>query len=67
MTTTHKPHPRRRVDVASLALLVVGLASGLGAVWTIQALSVSPLVLVPSVVACTIGMLHLLKWESPRQ
>lgn len=66
MTTTHKPDPRRRVDGASLALLVVGFASGLGAFWTVQALSVSPLTLVPSAVACTIGALHLLKWESPR-
>ncbi|WP_138757671.1 hypothetical protein [Modestobacter altitudinis] len=64
MTTTTS---HRRLDVASLALLLVGLVFGVLAYWLITAHDVTPLVLIPSVVAITIGATHLTQREAPRR
>lgn len=67
MTTTHSYHPRarRRIDVASLLLLLVGLAVGVLAYWLVQNGNVNTLVIVPSVVAVLTGTRHLMKREAP--
>jgi len=60
-TTSH-----RRLDVAGLLLLLVGLAFGGLGYWLTVAHDVNALVLVPSVVAITTGATHLTKREAPR-
>jgi len=62
---TTMPHSHRRIDVAGLLLLLVGLISGCVAYWVITAYSLNPLILVPSVVAATTGASHLTKREAP--
>jgi len=54
-----------RLDGASVALLVVGLIFGALAYWLIVRDSTSPLILVPAVVAATVGATHLTKREAP--
>lgn len=61
MTTTTS---HRRLDVASLGLLLVGLVFGVLAYWLITVRHVNVLVLVPSIVAITIGATHLTKREA---
>jgi Na+/H+-translocating membrane pyrophosphatase len=61
-TTSH-----RRLDVASLALLLVGLVFGVLAYWLITVRDVNALVLVPSIVAITTGASHIAKREAPRR
>lgn len=65
MTTTHRHQSHRRLDISSLILLIVSLASGLGACVLILH-GISALVLVPSVVAATVGVMRLFKYEAPR-
>jgi hypothetical protein len=69
VTTTHSHHPRSRrsIDVAGFALLVCGLVFGAVALWLIEDRGYTPLLLVPSIVAATIGATHLTKWEAPRR
>lgn len=67
MTTTHRNHPRRRLDVPSLVLMIIGVASGAFCLWLIGASHVSALVLVPSIIAATIGASHLVKSEASRR
>lgn len=57
----------RQLDVASLALLVLGLVFGALSYWFITEHGQSPLVLIPSVVAATIGATHISKREAPRR
>lgn len=64
MTTTTS---HRRLDVASLALLLVGLVFGVLAYWLITVRDVNALVLVPSIVAITTGASHIAKREAPRR
>lgn len=74
MTTTHSRHRplpprhrgRRTVDLASLALLIVGLSFGVLAYVLITRNGASPLLLVPSVIAATLGGTHLTKRQAPR-
>jgi hypothetical protein len=47
-------------------LLLVGALSGLFSYWLITTADVNVLVIVPSIVAATIGALHLTKLEAPR-
>lgn len=54
----------RRLDVASLALLLVGLAFGVLAYWLITERGMNALILVPAVVAATTGALHITKREA---
>lgn len=58
-----RPSRARRLDVASLLLLVCGLTFGATAYWLIQKQGVNALVLVPSIAAATIGTTHLFKWQ----
>ncbi len=56
----------RRVDVASLALFLCGLTFGVLAYCLISERGMNPLVLIPAVVAATLGASHLVKYEAPR-
>ncbi|WP_460867073.1 hypothetical protein [Nocardioides pakistanensis] len=65
--TTQTPRSRRRLDLASLTLLLVGLIFGALSYWRIEYHGLNVLVIVPSVVAATTGATHLTKREAPRQ
>jgi ribose/xylose/arabinose/galactoside ABC-type transport system permease subunit len=67
MTTTRSTVALRRLDVASLALLLIGLVFGVFSYWLITAEELSPLVIVPSMVAAIFGATHLVKREAPRR
>ncbi len=64
---THRNTSRMRIDVASAALTVIGLAVGVVAYWLVTAQRANALVIVPSVVAVVIGVTHLVKRETPRE
>ncbi len=66
MVTNHKTTARRRLDLASAALTAIGLIFGVVAYWLITAEHANALVLVPSIIALTIGATHLIKREAPR-
>ena len=66
MTTTLKSQSRRRLDVSSLVLMVIGLVFGAIAYLLATYSGVNVLVIVPSVVAVTIGAMNLVKREAPR-
>lgn len=66
MTTTLKSQSRRRLDVSSLALMVIGLVFGTISYRLATYDDVNVLVIVPSVVAATIGAMNLVKREAPR-
>lgn len=57
---------RRRIDVPSLGLLLLGLVTGAIAYWLSVEADQSPLWLIPSVVAVTVGAMHLIKREARR-
>lgn len=61
-----KPAPRRRLDVASLFLLLTGLVFGAFSCWLVAAEHFNPVVLAPSVTAIITGGAHLTKREAPR-
>ena len=67
-TTTYSHHPRarRRLDVASLLLMLCGIAFGALAYWLVQDRNYNTLVIVPAIVAVTLGASRLVKWEAPR-
>lgn len=67
MTTTLKSHSRRRLDVSSLVLMVIGLLFGAISYLLATYSGVNVLVIVPSVVAVTIGAMNLVKREAPRE
>jgi hypothetical protein len=46
---------------------LIGLIFGAVAYWLITAEHVNALVIVPSIVATTIGVTHLIKREAPRE
>lgn len=64
MTMTHS---HRRLDVAGLVLLLLGLVCGVFAYWLITAHGLNPLILVPSVAAATTGAIHITKREAARR
>lgn len=66
MTTTPRIQSRRRLDLPSLILLLVGIIAGLVA-YVLTAQGMSALGLIPSVVAATIGATKLTKYEAPRE
>lgn len=66
MTPTNKQNSRRRLDLPSLALAVIGLAAGVFSYLLVTYASVNALVMAPSIVAVTIGATHLVKREAPR-
>jgi ribose/xylose/arabinose/galactoside ABC-type transport system permease subunit len=57
----------RRLDLGSLALMLVGLASGALSYWLVTSSNLNPLVIAPSVVATTLGCTHLIKRQAPRR
>lgn len=67
MVTNHKNTARLRLDFASAALLLIGLIFGAVAYWLVTAERVNVLVIVPSIVAVTIGATHLIKRQAPRE
>ncbi|MEJ7648678.1 MAG: hypothetical protein WKF57_06555 [Nakamurella sp.] len=58
--------PRRRIDFAGLALMLVGLVFGAISYWLITYRGSNVLLIVPSIVAATTGATHLTKWQAPR-
>ena len=67
MTTTQQARPRRRLDIASVLLALIGVLSGVVAYWLISTRGTNPLILVPAVVAVTIGLSHMFRYEVPRR
>lgn len=65
MAAIHRK-PRRRLDIASLALLLIGLVFGMIAYWLVTDEHFNVLVIVPSIVAATLGATNLVKREAPR-
>jgi len=57
---------KRSVDFASAALLAVGIASGVVAYSLTVSDDITALILVPSVVAATIGAFNITKTTAPR-
>ncbi|BBZ65839.1 hypothetical protein MINS_12680 [Mycolicibacterium insubricum] len=66
MTTTYRRTSRRRLDLPSLALTIIGLAFGALSYRLVTYSDINALVMVPSVVAVTVGVTHLFKREAPR-
>ena len=67
MTMTHSYTSRRRLDPAGATLLLVALVCGVASYWLVVDRGVNPLVLVPSVVAATVGASHVTKREVTRR
>lgn len=68
MTMTHSHHrSQRRLDVPSLILLLIGVAFGGFSYWLVADHGLSALIIVPSIVAVTIGATHITKREAPRR
>ena len=63
--TRHEP-PKRKLDLSSLALFLLGCATGIYAYVLTQTTEANALVLVPSVVTATIGALNITTTKSPR-
>jgi hypothetical protein len=66
MTATHSHRAHRRLDVASLALLLVGVVSGVFSYWLITYQAMNALIIIPSIVTITIGATHITKREASR-
>ncbi len=60
-----QPPAEHRVDFGSLALLTCGVLFGILAYWLITERGSNPLLLVPSIVAATLGATHLIKRQAP--
>lgn len=56
----------RRLDVASLALLLIGLVFAVISYWLVQDRGYNVLIMVPSIVSATTGALHITKREARR-
>lgn len=67
MKTTHESSSHPRLDVASLALMAIGVASGIFSYYLVVDRDLSPLVALPSVVAIVLGAMNLVKKEAPRE
>lgn len=66
MTTLHSHRVHRRLDAASLTLLLIGLVFGVFSYWLITYHGLTALIIIPSVVAVTTGATHITKREAPR-
>lgn len=62
----HSPRTQRRLDIPSLALLLIGLGGGGWCYYLIADHGWNALIIVPSVVAATTGALHIIKREARR-
>jgi len=58
---------RRRLDAASLALLVIGLVFGGLSYWLVADHGLNALIVVPSIVAAATGAAHITKREASRR
>lgn len=67
MTLMHSPRSHRRLDLAGLALLLIGLVFGVISYWLVMDRGLNPLIIVPSIVAATTGASHITKREASRQ
>jgi len=56
----------RQLDLASLALLAVGLINGIGAYWLVTYRHGNALLMIPSIAAATTGARHLFKYTAAR-
>lgn len=65
MTPSHRSH--RRLDGPSLALLLIGLLFGGLSYWLVVEHGLNPLIIVPSIVAATVGAIHITKGEASRR
>lgn len=65
-TEAGSDRPRRRLDVASFALLLVGLVTTVLTCWLAAEHQVNALSIVPSVIAVIIGATHITKMQAPR-
>jgi NhaP-type Na+/H+ or K+/H+ antiporter len=65
VTTTHRDRSRRRLDLASLLLLVTSLASGVFAYWLVMGDGINAIVMIPSIAAATVAATHITKREAP--
>ena len=65
--TNDRYRSRRRLDVASLLLTVVGVSSAALSLWLIDTASVGVAVIIPSIVAATVGVTHITKREVTRR
>lgn len=66
MSLIPRPQSRRRVDVASAALLLIGLVSGWFCYQLVTDHGANPLIMVPAIVAATVGASHITKRQAPR-
>jgi len=64
---TAVPSSRRRLDVASVTLLMIGLVFGGLSCWLVAAHGLSVLVIVPSLIAVATGATHITKREASRR
>lgn len=64
-TSTVIKKPRKRLDIASLLLAIVGTTAGIMSYFLIENSDVTALALIPSVVATTVGLSNLTKLEIP--
>ncbi|MDZ7910787.1 MAG: hypothetical protein U5O16_14555 [Rhodococcus sp. (in: high G+C Gram-positive bacteria)] len=67
MTTTAKRQSRRHVDVVSLVVMAIGVLFAVVSYCLISFADVNVLVIVPSIVAITLGATHLIKHEAPHE
>ena len=70
MTTAHNryghPGGRRRLDLASTTLFLLGLVFAVVSYVLITQHGANPALLVPSIIAITLGATHLTKHQAPR-
>lgn len=67
MAKVMKTQPRRRLDVAGLISVLVGLIFAVVSYYLIVNENINPLVIVPSIVTATLGFANLTKLEAPRR
>lgn len=65
-TEADRPRSCRRVDWASLALLLTGLATAGFSCWLIIGHGASALIIAPSIIAAAIGGGHITKRQASR-
>jgi len=64
---TDVPSSRRRLDVASLVLLAIGLVFGGLSGWLVTNHGLNALIIIPSLVAVAVGATHITKREASRR
>lgn len=67
MENSMKVQPRRKIDYGSLALAILGVATGALSYCLVENGAANVLIIVPSIIAATTGFTHLVKWEIPHR